>query len=164
MVDMPLPFLVCGVACTAACVETGSRPGSSGASSVTFTRPVLPQPGPPRSVDRSVQGHRKGRADERVKANETNPAACSRHTLEPHEHHPCRSVLAGERGRFPWGRTSELTPFDQPVNAGCATTTTSMRPSWPASLPKHSPPTDVDCESRGPQWKQSRRAYCARTW
>ena len=74
--------LVGGVARTAGRVDkTGSRPGRSGASSVTIhptgcaTRQSSPRP-----ADRSVQGHPKGRADQAVKPPETNHAAYS----QPH--------------------------------------------------------------------------------
>src|SRR5262245_65011841 len=65
---------VVGVARTAGRVDkTGSRPGT-GASSVTFTRPVVPRAGP-RSLGRQVRSRTpSGLADLRVRPSERNPA------------------------------------------------------------------------------------------
>jgi hypothetical protein len=68
---------VVGVARTAGTLDkTGSRPARTGASSVTFIRPVVPRAGPTHSADRSDQGHQSGLADLRVRPmSETLPAS-----------------------------------------------------------------------------------------
>src|SRR4051794_29563019 len=71
--------LVGGVARTAGRVDkTGSRPGSSGASSVTFPRPVVPHD--EARLARSTGQLKDPRGVEpiwRSDQHETNPAACS---------------------------------------------------------------------------------------